>query len=72
MGSVLDYITKSDLNDGFYSGIRSAFDISGGYWPIPDLSTGPARDAAALAGDWGRIGGDLQAAMDREALYGRQ
>jgi hypothetical protein len=58
--------------DAFLDGFRSAFSMCGGNWPIPDLSTGPARDAAALAGDWANVGIDLQVAMDRESLNERQ
>jgi len=50
----------------FFGGWASAFGTWGGsHIEIPDPSTGPQRDAAALAEDWRRVGEDIRWAMDK-------
>jgi hypothetical protein len=56
--------------ESFSRGYASAFNIMGGGIEMPDLSRGFERDAAALAGDWRRIGQGIRSAMDRVAADG--
>jgi len=49
----------------FFRGFTSAFDVSGlAFTEMPNISDGPARDAAAIKGDWQQVGIDLRSSMD--------
>jgi hypothetical protein len=61
---------KQNLADGrkdFYTGVFSAFDLSGGSVKLPDYASGFERDAISLRGDWERIGSDIRRAMEQVA-----
>ncbi len=65
--------TRSDTRSAqkrksFLKGFASAFDLSGRTLVRPpNLSNGSARDAAALGGDWKKVGFDIRGAMDSVA-----
>jgi hypothetical protein len=51
----------SNVLDGW----ASIFDLSGSISKsLPDYEKGPARDAAALRGDWIKTGSDIRRGMD--------
>ena len=59
---------KHSSNKDFFKGFASAFDVSGlTFIDVPDISDGPARDAAAIRGDWQQVGRDFRASMDTVA-----
>lgn len=50
----------------FINGIASSRDLFGPQAPVVrPASNGPAADADALRGDWGRVGQDLRRAIER-------
>jgi len=53
--------------NAFFRGCRSVFDIRGNVWRL-DTRSGAERDAAAIAGDWRRLGDGLREVMAKEVV----
>ena len=49
----------------FIKGYVSALDFTGQIYKVPDFSGGFEHDRKALAGDWQKVGNDLQKVMNR-------